>query len=437
TAFQDGSHDIFKINLTTEKILNLTENDLYEKAPAISPDGKYVAYTIRIDTYDKLFLSPINNLNKKTQLTFGRGNTITPEFSSDSKEIFFSGDMREAFNIYSLNLETNELKRYTDVRTGNFFPIPLPNDPKKIIFSSFNKGAFQIFKSEFEGEVEKTITFAEIKAEEEFQRFEPIITIEINKDKIKTYKGLSKLYLTSRPPIDTIISTDGSIYGGSAISFKDLMGDHNFSFSAYQVRSFRSYYFAYMNLKRRLHYMASAFQRTMFYYTPYAYYDPTYYNYLTYRDAMATRKMTGLNIGIYYPLSKYYRTEAYLGFSHYEEEFYNQGMTGYGSFWNGNWLSASISITGETTRFNYYGPKTGNTFRLSITQGIPISGFLQNTTLQADFRQYLYIGADSLFAFRFNGFASRGKNPYVSYFGGNNQVRSANYYSIIATEGWY
>jgi len=437
TAFQDGSHDIFKINLWTEKILNLTEDDLFEKAPAISPDGKYVAYTIRIDTYDKLFLSPINNLNKKTQLTFGRGNTITPEFSSDSKEIFFSGDMREAFNIYSLNLETNELKRYTDVRTGNFFPIPLPKDPKKIIFSSFNKGAFQIFKSEFEGEVEKTITFAEIKAEEEFQRFEPIITIEINKDKIKTYKGLGKLYLTSRPPIDTIISTDGSIYGGSAISFTDLMGDHNFSFSAYQVRSFRSYSLTYMNLKRRLHYMASAFQYTMFYYTPYAYYDPTYYNYLSYRDAMATRKMTGLNIGIYYPLSKYYRTEARLGFSHYEEEFYNQGMTGYGSFWNGNWLSASISITGETTRFNYYGPKTGNTFRFSITQGIPISGFLQNTTLQADFRQYLYIGADSLFAFRFNGFASRGKNPYVSYFGGNNQVRSANYYSIIATEGWY
>jgi len=444
TAFEDGIHDIFKINLQTEKVLNLTSNDLFEKAPAISHDGNFVAHTIRVDAYDKLFISPLNDLEKRTQLTFGRGNTITPEFSADDKGLFFTGDMREAYNIYSINLETGELKRYTDVRTGNFFPSLLPAEPNTVLFSSFNKGAFQIFKDELEGEVEKTVTFADMDFEEEFDRFEPIVTVSIDEKKIKPYKGIGKLFLNNRPPIGAIVSTDGSIYGGTALSFSDIMGDHNFTFLAYQVRSFRSYLFSYANLKRRLQYMALAYQYTEFYYAPYNYIDPSYYQYLTYSDAMATRTISGASLYAYYPFNRYYRTEAGLRFGSYEENyfdpyFFQQAASQGGQyFWNGNSLTASVSLVGETTRFNYYGPMTGNTFRLSIMQSIPITdSFLRNTTLDLDYRQYLHLGGNTLFAFRFYGFASMGRNPYVFYYGGNNQVRSANYYNIVANEGWY
>jgi Tol biopolymer transport system component len=444
TAFEEGIHDIFKLNLKTEKVLNLTSNDLFEKAPTISHNGEYMAYTIRIDAYDKLFVSPLNNLKKRTQLTYGRGNTITPEFSSDDKELFFSGDMRDAYNIYSLNLETGELKRYSDVRTGNFFPSPLASEPNTVLFSSFNKGAFQIFKGELEGEVEETVTFADMDFEEEFDRFEPIVTVDIDEKKIQPYKGIGQLYLNNRPPIGAIISTDGSIYGGTALSFSDLMGDYNFMLLAYQVRSFRSYVFSYANLKRRLQYGASAYQYTIFYYSPYNYIDLSYYQYLSYRDAMATRTISGVSFDAYYPFNRYYRAEASLGFGNYEEDFFDPylfqrgGTQGFQYFWNGNSLAASFALVGETTRFSSYGPMSGNTFRLSLTQSIPVtSNFLRNTTAELDLRQYLYLGGNTLFAFRFNGFVSRGKNPYLLYYGGNNQVRSANYYNIIANEGWF
>lgn len=446
TAFHEGIHDIFKIDFQTEKITGLTDDDLFEKACAASPDGKHVAYTIRVDAYDKLFLSPIDNLKQKTQLTFGKGNTISPAFSSNSKELFFSGDMRGAFNLYSLSIESGELRRYTDVRTGNFFPVPLPNDSNKIVFSSFNKGAFQVYKGGPEGEIEKSVTFTDIPSGEKFKRFEPIVTVEIHKDKIKAYRGIGKLFLASRPPIDTVISTDGSIYGGSAISFSDLLRDYTFFLMAYQVRSFRSYYFAYINQKRRFQYMASAFQYTVFYYPDYMYFDPTLYNFMTYRDAIATRKISGADVSAYYPFNRYYRVEASLAYNHYEEDFYDPYMAQralnpgrrFNMFWNGNWLAASFSLVGETTRFNYYGPNSGNTFRLSLAQALPVSSsFFQNTTLEADLRQYLSLGADALIAFRLNAFASRGKNPFVFYFGGNNQVRSAYFYNIIANEGWF
>ncbi len=446
TAFEEGLHDIFKINLSTGEVQNLTANDLFEKAPTISRDGKYLAYTIRMDIYDKLFLSPTDDLKKRTQLTFGKGNTIIPEFSADGKEIFFTGDMREAYNIYSLNLDTGELKRYTDVRTGNFFASPLPNEPDTLLFCSFNKGAFQIFKSELQGEVEETVTFAEMDDAKDFERFEPIVEVSIDEEKIEPYKGMGKLFLNNRPPIGAIISTDGSIYGGTALSFSDLMGDYNFTLVAYQVRSFRSYEFSYANLKRRFQYMANAFQYTIYYYTPYSYLDTTLYQYLTYQDAMAIRTISGATVNGYYPFNRYLRTEASLGFYHYEEDFFDpyinqllgQSNMAYSYFYNGNSLAASLALVGETTNFRYYGPYSGNTFRIGITQTIPVTNsFIRNTTAQLDIRQYFPIGGDTLFAFRINGFASRGRNPYVLYYGGNNQVRSSYYYNIVANEGWY
>ncbi len=446
TGFKDGNHDIFKLNLSTEKIINLTNDDLFEKAPAVSPDGQFVAYTIRVDVFDKLFLSPINNLKKRTQLTFGRGNTITPAFSPDSKMIFFSGDMRESFNVYSANLETGNLKRYTDVRTGNFFPTPLPNAPDHIVFASFNKGAFQIFSSKLEGTDEKTIRFEDIKPEEKLQKFEPLVKINIQKEKIKPLKGMGKLYLMARPPVDTIVSTDGSLWGGTALTFSDLMGDNVFNLTAYQVRNFRSYYFSYLNQKKRLQYMAQAYSYSIFYYAPYAYTNPLLYEYLNYRDAIAVRRIAGANMTAFYPLNKFYRIEASFSLAKYEEDFYDpyyaQQLAAGGNFFsgfvNGNAMSASAAITGETTRFKAFGPLTGNTFRLSFAQTIPVANsFIRNTTVDADLRQYFYIGMDSLFAVRFHGFMSRGRNPYIFYWGGNNQVRSSYYYNIIGNEGWY
>lgn len=443
TAFHEGIHDIFKVNLSTEKFLNLTEDDLFEKAPAISPDGQKVAYTLRLDAYDKLFLSPLNNLKKKTQLTFGKGNTITPHFSSDSKELFFSGDMREAFNIYSLHLETGDLKRYTDVRTGNFFPVQDPKDQKTIIFGSFNKGAIQLFKSEVEGEIEKTITFTEMPPSEKFERFEPLVSLDINEEKIKPHKGMGKLYLMGKPPIDTFISSDGSIYGGSSISFSDLLGDYIFSVQAFQVRNFRSYDFTYLNQKRRLQLMLRAYHYTLFYYNPVDYYDPLFSSFLTYNDALATRKITGVNLSAYYAFNLYYRASASLSYNNYAEDYYDPRVTvdrgRPQQFMNGNLLSASFSITGETTRFKSpYGPISGNTFAFSISRALPIDdAFLQNTTLEADYRHYLPLGSSTLLAFRINAFASRGKNPFLFYYGGNNQVRSESYYSIVGTEMWF
>lgn len=446
TAFDNGIRDIFKMNLETDEIINLTTDDLYEKGINISPDGTLVAYSIRLHGQDKLFISPFDNLDKKTQLTFGKGNTITPSFSIDAQEIFFSGDMRDAYNIYSVSLETGEIKQYTDVRTGNFLPVQDPNEPEKIIFSSFNKGSIQVYKSALEGEVIKAITPKDLVASDQHETFKPTLSLELDQTKIQRYGGLGQLYMVGRPPISAMVSTDGSIYGGTSLAFADIFHDHIFSLTAYQVRNFRNYSLAYLNQKNRFQFMASAFTYTFFYYPAYSYYDPSLAYLLSYKDAIATRNITGIQVQGYYPLSMYCRIEVGTGYTFYEEDFYdpyiNQllalGGSTYGYFWNGSNIAVSAALVGETTRFKYYGPAKGNTFRVAIAQSLPISdAFISNTSLDLDYRQYLYLGGDALFAFRFNGWLNRGKNAYVTYYGGNNEVRSTNFYSLVATEGWY
>jgi len=444
-GFIEGRHDIFRIDMENGQAANLTNDRLYEKAPVVSPDGRTVAYSIRVGEEDKLFLSPLEDLSKKTQITFGPGNTIAPQFSADGREVFYSGDQRKAYNLYSVNLDSGEVKRYTDVRTGNFYPAPMPGQPGTVVFAAFNKGSFQLFRSELTPVVEEKVTFAEPEpGRADAKPFQPVLAIEINPNKVEVQKGLGKLFLTARPPVDFIMSSDGSLFGGSALAFSDVLGNHNIFFMAFQSREGRSYLGSYVNLKHRFQYMLQAYQYSLYYYMPYAYYDPVLYNYLTYQDALAVRKITGATAIGLYPFSMFHRVEVALSLSKYTEDFldpflftqYSQNTYGY--FWNKYHLAASLSLVGETTRFKEYGPAVGSTYRVAVTQPIPLSSsFISNTSLDVDLRKYLALGYDFVIAGRFNGVLSRGRDPFVSYWGGNNLVRSADFYTIVGTEGWY
>ncbi len=445
TAFSKGTHDIFRLDLPSGEIVNLTQDDFFEKAPVISPDGQSMAYTIRLDNTDKLFLSPLADFSRKTQLTFGPGNTTCPSFSTDSRRIFFVSDVREAFNIYSVDLTNGEVRRYTDVWTGNFFPSPHPTDPEKLFFSSFNKGSYQIFSARLPGVVEDRVSFAELKNLENVPSFRPLLSLDIDEKKVESYTGIKKLYIAQRPPLDLIVSTDGSIYGGAALGFGDILGDHNYQVVIYQARGFRSYFFSYLNQRSRFQIMPSLYEYTTFFYPSYAYFEPGLSSRLTYRDAIAYRKITSANISFYYPLNRYYRLEGNSGFYRYQESFLDPflirqtGSSRYNYFWNGNVLSLSLALIGETTHFSpYYGPRSGHTFRLAAAQAFPVAqGFFSNTTLQADLRKYLNLGGDSLLALRLEAWISLGRDPYIFYYGGNNQVRSADFYNLVSTEGWF
>ncbi len=146
TAIQDSKSYLFSIDIETGKLAKLTDGTMFIRSVNISPDGKHLVYAAKTDGYYNLHLAPLGAPNNPVQLTNGPFNDITPVFSHDNKSLYFSSDELESFNIYKMDIESRQIHRYTDVQTGNFFPIEIPKTENTLVISSFFKGSFKLYK---------------------------------------------------------------------------------------------------------------------------------------------------------------------------------------------------------------------------------------------------------------------------------------------------
>jgi len=428
----EGIHSfLYSLDLGSGHVRKLTDGRTYIRAVDISPNGEKVVYSAGSADFDKLYLAPTANPDTAMRLTDGAYNDIAPSFSLDGKTVYYSSDELGAYNICSLDLENRTVRRLSDVSTGNFFPVEIPGEKGQLVISSYHKGSFQLFKKD-------TATIMASRAVE-FSAPQPAaapaapaapteaspFTMSVRK-----YKPFEKLLITSLPPVTVAVDTGGGFYGSTYLNVTDMLGDHNFLFFLASFYGYRSYHLAYYNQQRRLQYYAHLFSESDAYYYPY---QSTLY--------LSLRDRIGAEFALYYPLSRSTRLELGLSAFHQREDsdliFYGQELP-YGQFANGFALPVEAAIVSETTRFSYYGPNMGHTFRLSAGKFFKIfSNSLDATTLEGDVRKYLRIDNNTLLAFRLSGFYSGGKNPMLMWSGGNNTLRSAGFRSLVGTRGFF
>ena len=75
-----------------------------------------------------------------------------------------------------------------------------------------------------------------------------------------------KLFLEGRPPVNVGVTSGGDIFGGTQVTFTDVLGDQQFGIYAESVSQYRTLSFSYLNLSRRLQYALQGFSQTQFYY---------------------------------------------------------------------------------------------------------------------------------------------------------------------------
>lgn len=456
SGLRNARSDLFAYDLESNAITNLTDDEFFDYGPVYSPDGTFLVYLARVSGNEKLFRLDLQT-RKKTQLTFGthddsaarflNGHTIV--FSSTATDPAVSIDPEEArngniYNIWTLDLRTGELNQYTDALGANVSPVPLVDAKNnRVAFITYYKGEYGLYQMELVKPV-KTAATADFGAPGPIIDFQAPLShtlIAENKEKKGTW---NKLFLEGRPPISVGVTNNGDVFGGTAVSFSDVLGDKRFSLTAASIAQYRTFGASYLNLSRRLQWALQGYSQTLFFYGQYSglFYDPAYAPYVDRDLAVATRSIHGGSAFAIYPLDAYRRLELTGGLMKYSEKYndqaledvagdYQESIYGRRLFNQGTIAPLGIAFVQETTVFREFGPLSGNTMRLAYEYAPKIGNTLSRQTFDVDLRYYKRLTGSALVALRARGFKSMGDYPDFVFFGGQGEMRGYNYLEFL------
>ena len=164
TISQEGSPDIFKMDIEGKDVKPLTRgpNRSMNVEPAVSPDGKTVAFSSDRLGRPMIFTMNIDGSNVK-RLTFAGKYNASPAWSPDGKTIAFAGYDKDHFDIFVMKTDGTNLKRLTDARKPNGKPSNNESpswspDGRHIVFSSDRTGHSQLYLVNPDGTNERRIT---------------------------------------------------------------------------------------------------------------------------------------------------------------------------------------------------------------------------------------------------------------------------------------
>jgi hypothetical protein len=453
-ALRSGIGDIYTVNLDSKQITNLTDDAFADYGPVYSPDGSFIVYNARVSGNQKLFRLDLDT-KKKTQLTFGTqdetaasfidaqtltfGSTATDPAVPLEPEVAKNGNI---YNIWTLDLKNGELRQYTDAVGGNWSPVVLNEGgvkSNKIAFISYYKNEYSIRTLERK-EPLHTAASSDFGAPGPVIDFEAPLQHTLVKENNRKKGTWEKMFLEGRPPVSVGVTNNGDLFGGTQVSFGDVLGDKQINFFAASISQYRTLALSYVNLSRRFQYALQGFSQTQFFYGQLGgvFYDPVYSGLIDRDLAIATRTVRGgTAIGIY-PLDRYRRVEFSGGVMQLNEEYndpavqqaaddYQQQLYGANVFRNGTLVPFGVSFVQETTVFREFGPLAGSTFRAAYDVAPKIGNTLSRQTFDLEARHYLRLGGSGLLATRIKGFKSTGDYPDFWYFGGNYDLRGYDY----------
>lgn len=164
TLSRSGQADIYKMSADGKNISPLTKGPAgaMNVEPAISPDGKQVAFSSDRSGRPMIYIMNANGSNPR-RITFAGKYNSTPSWSPDGKQIAFAGYDKGHFDIFVINKDKTGLKRLTDAKKANGKPANNESpswspDGRHIVFSSDRTGTKQLFIISPDGTNERQIT---------------------------------------------------------------------------------------------------------------------------------------------------------------------------------------------------------------------------------------------------------------------------------------
>ncbi len=481
SGFSSGQTDLYIYDLIAGQLRRVTDDFFADLQPAWSPDGRTIAVvTDRFSTdlsllsygdYELALVDPESGKFDRLE-AFTGGKNINPQWSPDSKSLFFLSDQSGKTDVFRIDLDTKKVAQVTNLYTGvsgitDLSPaISVAEKSGRLAYSAYDHGRFSIFTIEPGEGLQGTSTIAQFGGKllsvlpPREQPTGALLGLLRNPlygmpEQVEfpesSYKPKLSLEYVAPPQVGVGVSRFGTYAGGGiGLFFSDMLGYHTvgtiFQTSG-RLKDFTAY-LTYQNSAHRLSW-GGALGRIPYVYGGYGYFQDT--SGLIVEEEELFWQFNYLATGFMsYPFNQVRRLEFYAGYQYID--FSHEVVTNILDPTTGELLGrettkldapaslgfayTTAALVYDSSIFGATAPILGQSYILELT---PTVGSLQYLGALADVRKYFMPVRPFTLAFRALHYGRWGKGGeddrmYPVYIGYDTFVRGYYYTSIQTTE---
>ena len=143
SSYVYGNSDIFVSNIGDGGYIRLTDGPSDDTSPAVSPDGKRIAFVSKSGNTTEMHIIDSDGANR-TRLYISTSSDGELSWSPKGQQIVFKSDRDGNTKIYVINTDGSGLTRLT-ANSGNDFNPAWSPDGRKIVFASDRDGNNEIY----------------------------------------------------------------------------------------------------------------------------------------------------------------------------------------------------------------------------------------------------------------------------------------------------
>jgi Tol biopolymer transport system component len=485
SALVGGLSDIFIYDLNTGNLKRMTDDPYGDLYPSWAPDGHSIAFSterfstdlslMNIGTLELALMNPETGDIQKVP-GFSGAKNINPQWSADSKSLFFLSDQNGISDIYRIDLENQKIYEVTNIYTGvsgiteSSPAISVSQESGQLAYTLYDEDKFSIFTIDSAqalvgkelisklGEVNPSILPPRKAQEGELLGLlkNPLFGLPKETEfRVSDYKPSLKLDNVSQPQVAIGADRFGSYGGGGiALSFSDMLGYHTVVgvTDIYSQLVDTTALVGYQNSQHRLNWGAVA-MRIPYIYGYYITEGPGSDYGMPFNDVIQETINRFIDYQVsgfaFYPFNQLQRFEVSAGFRLID---YNTVAYTYGYDYTYNlvyydkqslaappslkFATSSAALVYDSSFFGATSPLIGQSYRLEVA---PYLGSINFYSLLADYRRYFMPIRPFTLAFRLMHYGRYGKGAedlYPLYLGYDYFVRGYDYNSFATNENF-